>query len=161
VAWTTQEAEAIMQTKAEMLAELKAMLRDVFKAREEGAAYARLARAHGYVDGYMRGLLETGTFTKEELLGVVADQRRDVYGPATTEAALTRVFRPAMPRRGAAASRGNPSSAVPQFQLFAAQNTDAPPVSPGWEHRSFRYCVLPSAVPTARTERAVGRSARR
>ena len=81
------EAKAIMQTKAEMLSELRTMLRDVFKAREEGAAYARLARAHGYVDGYMRGLLETGTFTKEELLAVVADQRRDVYGPATTEAA--------------------------------------------------------------------------
>lgn len=80
-----------MQTKAEMLGELKAMLRDVFKAREEGAAYARLARAHGYVDGYMRGLLETGVFTKGELLVIVADQRREVYGPATaiatTEAA--------------------------------------------------------------------------
>ena len=78
-----------MQTKAEMLGELKTMLRDVFKAREDGAAYARLARAHGYVDGYMRGLLETGVFTKGELLVIVADQRREVYGPATTAVAAT------------------------------------------------------------------------
>jgi hypothetical protein len=81
------ETEATMQTKAEMLQELSVMLRDVFKAREEGATYARLARAHGYVDGYMRGLLDTGVCTKEELLLIVADQRRDVYGPATTVAA--------------------------------------------------------------------------
>ena len=43
--------------KAEMLDNLRAMLRDVFRLRTEGVTYARLARAHGYVDGYMRVLL--------------------------------------------------------------------------------------------------------
>jgi hypothetical protein len=74
-----------MRPKAEMLSELKTMLHDVFVARSGGAAYAKLARAHGYVDGYMRALLETGTATKEELLALVAEQRTTVDGPATRE----------------------------------------------------------------------------
>ena len=72
-----------MRPKMEMLAELKTMLRDVFAARTEGAAYARLARAHGYVDGYMRALMEAGVVTKEELLAIVAREREAAYGPAT------------------------------------------------------------------------------
>lgn len=74
-----------MRAKAEMVAELTTMLRDLFTARSEGAAYPRLARAHGYVDGYMRALLETGVATKEELLGLVATERTRVDGPATVE----------------------------------------------------------------------------
>ena len=76
-----------MRSKSEMLVELKTMLRDVFVARTEGAAYARLARAHGYVDGYMRAMMETGMITKEELLGVVAREREQAYGPATVDIA--------------------------------------------------------------------------
>jgi len=72
-------------SKAQMLENLKTMLRDVFKLRREGAAYVRLARAHGYVDGYMRVLLEAGTATKKELLDLVADERVRADGPATTE----------------------------------------------------------------------------
>lgn len=72
-----------MRAKAEMVEELKSMLRDLFAARSEGAAYPRLARAHGYVDGYMRALLETGMATKQELLELVAHERTRVDGPAT------------------------------------------------------------------------------
>jgi hypothetical protein len=72
-------------TKADMLAELRRLLHDVFVARTEGANYARLARAHGYVDGYMRVLLETGQCTKQELLDLVASERAHVSGPATRE----------------------------------------------------------------------------
>ncbi|HEX3597984.1 MAG TPA: hypothetical protein VHU80_22900 [Polyangiaceae bacterium] len=60
------------------------MLNDVFKLRREGAAYARLARQHGYVDGYMRVLLESGVATRSELLEVVAAERVRADGPATT-----------------------------------------------------------------------------
>ena len=74
-----------MRTKAEMLDELKVMLRDVFVARTGGASYPRLARAHGYVDGYMRALLQSGQATKEELLQLVAAERAAVSGPATRE----------------------------------------------------------------------------
>jgi hypothetical protein len=71
-----------MRTKMEILTELRAMLRDVFAAKSGGETYARLARAHGYVDGYMRGLLETGVVSKEELLAIVAAEREQVSGPA-------------------------------------------------------------------------------
>jgi hypothetical protein len=70
-------------TKAEMLDNLREMLRDVFRLRSDGVAYARLARAHGYVDGYMRVLLETGVAEKQELLSLVADERTRAEGPAT------------------------------------------------------------------------------
>ena len=59
----------------------------MFRLRREGAAYARLARAHGYVDGYMRVLLETGVVTRSELLAVVAAERVRADGPATAEVA--------------------------------------------------------------------------
>jgi len=71
-----------MRTKMEMLTELRTMLRDVFVAKSAGGTYARLARAHGYVDGYMRALLDAGTVTKEELLAIVAAEREQVSGPA-------------------------------------------------------------------------------
>jgi hypothetical protein len=71
-----------MRTKLEIMADLRTMLRDVFLAKSAGENYARLSRAHGYVDGYMRALLETGTVSKEELLAVVAAEREQVSGPA-------------------------------------------------------------------------------
>ena len=71
-----------MRTKLEIMAELKTMLRDVFLAKSAGENYARLSRAHGYVDGYMRALLETDTVSKEELLAIVAAEREQVSGPA-------------------------------------------------------------------------------
>jgi len=71
-----------MRTKAEMLGDLRVMLTDVFVAKAAGEQYGRLARAHGYVDGYMRALLETGTVTKSELLELVAAEREKTSGPA-------------------------------------------------------------------------------
>lgn len=76
-------------SKSEMLETLKAMLRDVFRLRMDGVAYARLARAHGYVDGYMRVLLETGIADKGELLEIVAEERNNVDGPATSVLSAT------------------------------------------------------------------------
>ena len=46
--------------KSEMLNELKRMLNDVLMAKTKGITYQRLARAHGYVDGYMKALLDFG-----------------------------------------------------------------------------------------------------
>ena len=62
------------RTKAAMLDNLRTMLRD-----------ARLSRAHGYVDGYMRALIETGAATQKELLEVVSAERVTVDGPATSD----------------------------------------------------------------------------
>lgn len=71
------------QSKAAMLDTLRSMLRDVFRLRRDGAAYARLSRAHGYVDGYMRALMEGGIATQQELLELVSAERVRVDGPAT------------------------------------------------------------------------------
>jgi hypothetical protein len=77
-----------MRSKADFIAELQRLLHDLFTARAEGANYTRLARAHGYVDGYMRALLESGQATKEELLELVALERTRVSGPATRDIAI-------------------------------------------------------------------------
>jgi hypothetical protein len=72
------------QSKHELLDNLRGMVRDMLKARSDGGAYAKLARANGYVDGYMRVLLETDIADHKELLALVADERRKFDGPATT-----------------------------------------------------------------------------
>jgi hypothetical protein len=71
-----------MGTKSEMLSELKLMLNDLLAARTKGASYPRGLRAHGYVDGYMRALLDAGIVTRQELLAAVAEERLLVHGPA-------------------------------------------------------------------------------
>ena len=71
-----------MKDKAEVISELRTMLADVFAAKEKGEAYGRLARAHGYVDGYMRALLDIGYVSKAELLEVVNAERDRACGPA-------------------------------------------------------------------------------
>jgi hypothetical protein len=71
-----------MRTRSEVLADLKTMLRDMLTASAGGAGGARLARAHGYVDGYMRALLDLGIATRNELLELVATERERLNGPA-------------------------------------------------------------------------------
>jgi hypothetical protein len=71
------------QSKNELLENLRGMVRDMLRLRSEGGAYAKLARAHGYVDGYMRVLLETGVTDQKTLLSLVADERRKFEGPST------------------------------------------------------------------------------
>ena len=72
--------------KAEMLNELKRMLNDVLMAKTKGVSYQRLARAHGYVDGYMKALLDSGVASQQELLTMVAEERAAVDGPASESA---------------------------------------------------------------------------
>jgi hypothetical protein len=43
-------------------------------------APARLARAHGYTDGFMKALLQTGLATQRELLNIVSEERERVGG---------------------------------------------------------------------------------
>lgn len=71
-----------MRTKVEVLSELQAMLRDLLAAAATGAARGRLARAHGYVDGYMRAILDLGITNQAELLQLVAAERERASGPA-------------------------------------------------------------------------------
>lgn len=54
----------------------------MFAAKASGEAYTRLARAHGYVDGYMRAVLDLGVLDKNELLALVNAERERASGPA-------------------------------------------------------------------------------
>lgn len=74
-----------MRSKAEMLAELRGRLQEMFEAREAGALSPRMAREQGYVDGLMRAMLDLGVVSKHELLALVAAERARVSGPATRE----------------------------------------------------------------------------
>ncbi len=71
-----------MRTKGEVLSELQTMLRDLLAAAAGGVGRARIARAHGYVDGYMRALLDLGIAEQAELLQLVAAERERASGPA-------------------------------------------------------------------------------
>lgn len=55
---------------------LRQMLRDLFKADSKGERVEKLARAHGYADGYMRALMDLEVFSHKELLKIVLDERR-------------------------------------------------------------------------------------
>ena len=74
-----------MRTKAEMLNELKVMLYDALLAKTRGVTYPRLARAHGYVDGYMKALLDAGLASNQELLSLVSEARTTIDGPPVAE----------------------------------------------------------------------------
>ncbi len=72
------------QSNYELLDNLRGLVRDMLRARSEGAAYAKLARAQGFVDGYMRVPPEAGTADHKALLAPVSEERRKPDGPATT-----------------------------------------------------------------------------
>lgn len=71
-----------------MLQELRRMLRESFTLQHEGGSYAKLARAQGNADGYMRALLDAGHASQRELLALVGEERAAVRGPATREVAI-------------------------------------------------------------------------
>ncbi len=70
-------------SRDQVLVELRRMLHDLFVATEQGVAQPRLARAHGYADGYMKAMLQAGIVNQRELLTIVAEERGRVAGHAT------------------------------------------------------------------------------
>jgi len=65
---------------------LRDLLRDVMKARFEGGSYAKLARANGYADGYMRALLDAGLMDQREMLAFVGTERQKFVDEAPSYA---------------------------------------------------------------------------
>ncbi|HEY8431859.1 MAG TPA: hypothetical protein VIL20_25960 [Sandaracinaceae bacterium] len=63
-------------SKQELLARVGELVRQVTEARFAGSAYAKLARAHGYADGYMRALLDAKLVERDELLVLVGEARQ-------------------------------------------------------------------------------------
>ena len=64
---------------------LKGLLRESMRLHADGASGQRLGRADGYVDGFVRALVESGISDHKTLLGVVSGVRRELGGPATAE----------------------------------------------------------------------------
>jgi hypothetical protein len=67
-----------MERKPELLQVLRVLLSDVFTAQTTGASGQKLVRAFGYADGYMRALIEAGIVPRDELLELVAQERRRI-----------------------------------------------------------------------------------
>lgn len=79
-------------SKAEMLAALRALLRETLALQTAGATHPRLSRASGMLDGYMRALLDSGLCTEKELLALVAAERSASFGAATGTLAADSAF---------------------------------------------------------------------
>ena len=62
-------------SKKMLLETVRGLIADVTRARFAGGAYAKLARAHGYADGYMRALLDAGLVERSELIIAVGSER--------------------------------------------------------------------------------------
>ena len=80
--------------KEDLTGTLRALLFDVMKARFEGGAYAKLARANGYADGYMRAMMDAGLIDQRELLSLVTAERQRFVDGASTPS-LTSATQPA------------------------------------------------------------------
>jgi hypothetical protein len=64
---------------------LKSLLRESMRLHAGGASGQRLGRADGYVDGFVRALVESGVCDHASILAVVKGVRRELGGPATGE----------------------------------------------------------------------------
>lgn len=77
-------------TKSMLLDRVKDLVADVTRARFAGGAYAKLARAHGYADGYMRALLDAGLVSRTDLIAACGEERgrvvREELSPAESAA---------------------------------------------------------------------------
>jgi len=77
-------------SKTEMLQNLRMLLREAFQLRSRGAAYAKISRAQGYADGYMRMLLDAGIVEQAGLLKLISEERYSLDGPATASSVRDR-----------------------------------------------------------------------
>lgn len=69
--------------RAELLEILRSLLRESFRLQAQGGMQPRLGQAMGYIDGYVRALIETGVADHATLLAVVRDVRAESRGAAT------------------------------------------------------------------------------
>ena len=71
------------KSKAEMHDILRALLRESLRLQANGASGSKLALAQGYVDGFIRAMVESGLSDHRALLEVVREVRGELGGPAT------------------------------------------------------------------------------
>jgi hypothetical protein len=65
-------AEGAM-AREELLNRLRVLMRNVMDARFQGSTHSKFARVHGYADGDMSALLDSGLVDQKTLLSVVSD----------------------------------------------------------------------------------------
>lgn len=75
------------KSRAELFDILRALLREALHLQAQGAGQPQLSKAQGYVDGFVRGLVESGVADHRALLAVVREVRAELGGPATGELA--------------------------------------------------------------------------
>lgn len=66
----------------EIAARLRAILSEAFNENYQGANGTRHARAQGLADGYMRALTDLGVVRQDELLALIAEERRSAIDRA-------------------------------------------------------------------------------
>ena len=62
--------------REKMVGALRDRLHEAFMARYQGAAYARLARATGYADGYLQAMIDAGIVQEKDMLALVGEERQ-------------------------------------------------------------------------------------
>lgn len=67
--------------KDELLTTLRSLISASVEARFTGGRQAKLERAHGMADGYMRALLDAGLVEQDALLRFVCDERLRMVSP--------------------------------------------------------------------------------
>ncbi len=77
-------------SKSELLSQIRSLVADVTRARFEGGLRVKLARAHGYADGYMRALLDAGLVDQKELLAAIGEERGQVVAAGSVRELATR-----------------------------------------------------------------------
>ena len=73
-------------TDPQLVTELRRALREMLSLMEKGSTFPKLARAQGYVDGYMRAILDAKLLSQRELLALVSEERSNQSGPPTATA---------------------------------------------------------------------------
>jgi len=65
--------------REKLVGTLRDRLHEAFMARYHGAAYARIARAVGFADGYMQAMIDSGLVTDREMIPVVVAERQRAF----------------------------------------------------------------------------------
>ena len=76
-----------MSTKVALATELRRALGEMLALQAQGGLHPKLSKAQGFVDGYMRAMLDSRMMTQEEMLKLVAEERARARGPSTRESA--------------------------------------------------------------------------
>lgn len=73
------------KSESELHEILRSLLRESMRLHTEGASGLRLGRADGYVDGFVRALVESGLADHASILAIVKGVRREQAGAPTGE----------------------------------------------------------------------------